>query len=119
MTLNDLCARLLPPELALRCETLGIAAHQLTITAALTTPTAVCPTCGQGAHRIHSDYTRTLADLSWAALPGQLLVRVRRFRCETLACRRQTFTEPLATVAARSARTTTRLTDVQTDTGWR
>ena len=59
-------------------------------------------------------YTRTLVDLSWAALPVQLRVRVRRFRCDTLACQRQTFTEPLATVAGRSARTTTRLTDVQT-----
>jgi transposase len=58
-----------------------------------------------------------VADLSWAALPVQLLVRVRRFRCDTRACRRQTFTEPLATVAVRSARTTTRLTEVQTDTG--
>jgi transposase len=50
-------------------------------------------------------------------MPVQLLVRVRRFRCDALACRRQTFTEPLATVAERSAHTTTRLTGVQTDTG--
>jgi transposase len=117
MTLNDLCARLLPADPVLRGETLGLAADHLTITAALRTSTSVCPTCGQLAHRIHSDYTRTLVDLSWAAMPVQLCVRVRRFRCDTPGCRRQTFTEPLATVAARSARTTTRLTDVQTDTG--
>ena len=117
MTLNDLCARLLPSDPVLRGETLGLAADHLTITAALSTSTAVCPTCGQLAHRIHSDYTRTLVDLSWAALPVELRVRVRRFRCDTPACQRQTFTEPLATVAGRSARTTTRLTDVQTDTG--
>ena len=69
MTLNDLCARLLPADPALHGETLGLDADHLTITAALSTSTAVCPTCGQLAHRIHSDYTRTLADLSWAALP--------------------------------------------------
>ena len=64
MTLNDLCARLLPADPALRGETLGITADHLTITAALTTSTAVCPTCGQLAHRIHSDYTRLSASLS-------------------------------------------------------
>ena len=68
MTLHDLCARLLPPDPLLHGETLGIAADHLTITAALSTPTAVCPTCGQLAHRIHSDYTRTVVDLPWAAL---------------------------------------------------
>lgn len=117
MTLHDLCARLLPPHPALCGEVLGGEAEHLIITAGLSTTTACCPTCGQPATRIHSTYQRTLTDLSWAIVPVALRVRVRRFRCDTRTCRRQTFAEPLGAVAARSARTTARLSDVQTDTG--
>jgi transposase len=117
MTLQDMCIRLLPPHPALSGEVLGLTAEHLIITAALTTATACCPTCGQPATRLHSTYQRTLTDLPWAVVPVELRVRVRRFRCDTRSCRRQTFAEPLDVVAARSARTTARLTSAQTDTG--
>lgn len=117
MTLNDLCARLLPPNPAFCGEVIDLTAAHRIVTAAVTTATACCPTWGQPATRIPSTYQRPLTDLSWAVVPVELRVRVRRFRCDTRTCRRQTFTEPLGVVAARSARTTARLTGVQTDIG--
>jgi hypothetical protein len=48
---------------------------------------------------------------------SQLRVIVRRFRCGTGTCRRQTFAERLPSVAPRYARTTTRLATTQANTG--
>jgi transposase len=41
----------------------------LTLVMSASAPTAVCPTCSNEAHRIHSRYRRTLADLAWADVP--------------------------------------------------
>jgi transposase len=112
---DDLCARLLPPPL--HVETLTIETHHLTLGALVTTPTASCPTCAQPAHRLHSRYRRTLADLPWAALPVRLSLQVRRFFCDTPSCGRQTFTERVPTVARPYAHTTTRASQAQCDTG--
>ena len=112
---DDLCARLLPPPL--HVETLTLEAHHLTLGALVTTPTASCPTCTQPARRLHSRYRRTLVDLPWATLPVRLALQVRRFFCDTPACRRQTFTERVPTVARPYAHTTTRASQAQCDTG--
>jgi transposase len=58
-----------------------------------------------------------LADLPWATAPIELRVIVRRFRCCTGTCRRQTFAERLPSVAPLYARTTTRLATTQANTG--
>jgi transposase len=117
MTLNDLCAQLLPPEEHLQFTTLLMGEHGITLVATMTAPQAACPDCHHLASRIHSDYPRTLADLPWATMPIQLRLTVRRFFCTTCTCGRQTFTERLPTVAPLYARTTPRLSHSQATTG--
>jgi transposase len=74
------------------------------------TPTRVpCPLCGVQTARVHSRYTRTLADLPWGTYAVRVQLRVRKFFCDHLACVREIFTERLPTVAAPWARRTLRL----------
>ena len=117
ITLNDLCAHLLPPHERLTFKTLIIAEPHLILVAAMMSPKSTCPDCCQPTDRIHSSYPRTLADLPWATTPIALRLTVRRFFCRTCTCARQTFSERLPTIAPLYARTTTRLATAQTHTG--
>jgi transposase len=117
MTLEDLCMRLLPPEEHLQFETLILEDHYISLVAKMTAAKAACPDFHELSHRIHSGYSRTLADLPWAAMPVCLVLNVRRFFCDSLLCGRQTFTERLPIVAPHYARTTTRLSHAQATTG--
>jgi transposase len=117
ITLNDLCAQLLPPDERLTFKTLVIDEPHLILVAAMMSPESICPDCRQPTDRIHSSYLRTLADLPWATTPIELRLTVRRFFCHTCTCARQTFTERLPTVAPLYARTTTRLATAQAHTG--
>lgn len=73
--------------------------EQVIIHARTTSDTALCPTCQTPSHRVHSHYTRTLADLPWAGLPVSFQVVVRRFRCPELHCSQRIFAERLGEVA--------------------
>jgi transposase len=84
-------------------------AAQITVSVSATQATAPCPLCTTPAHRIHSSYERTLADLPWAAYRVRLQLRVRKWFCGNRHCRRRIFTERLPTVAAPWARRTLRL----------
>lgn len=90
---------------------------QVTIVTAVRTATAVCPGCRHTSARIHAVYRRRLQDLPWQGRPAVLLVRARRFRCANPGCPRQTFAEPLGPIAARSARRSARLAEVQCQLG--
>ena len=74
-----------------------------------TAPTATCPICAQSSPRIHSRYTRTVADLPWAGRPVRVMLAVRRFFCPTPDCPRKIFAERLGSAIIASARRTTRL----------
>lgn len=74
--------------------------------------TALCPTCRTPSHRVHSHYTRTLADLPWAGLPVSFQVVVRRFRCPEPECSQRIFAERLEEVAQVYARRTSRHQDI-------
>lgn len=67
-----------------------------------------CPDCHQPSRRIHSRYTRMLADLPCQGRAVQLLVHVRRFFCDAPACSRKTFAEALPGIAPKHARRTSR-----------
>jgi len=69
-----------------------------------------CPLCTTPAHRLHSYYERTLADVPWAEYRVRLRLRVRKWFCRHPHCHRRIFTERLPTVAAPWARRTLRLT---------
>ena len=117
ITLDDLCAHLLPPDDRITFQSLIIDEPRLILVAAMISAHSTCPDCRQPTYRIHGHYPRTLADLTWATAPIELRVIVRRFRCCTCTCRRQTFAERLPTVAPLYARTTTRLATTQANTG--
>lgn len=81
----------------------------LTLGIATTKPNASCPACGGESQRIHSRYTRHLADEPAFGRRVRLQMTVRRFLCPDSGCPRRIFVEPLDGFAARHARTTTRL----------
>ena len=77
-----------------------------------------CPDCGHSSRRLHSRYSRVLRDLPWQGCPATIRVAARRFRCLNTACFRKTFAQHLGAVACRSARRTTRLSDLQRHVGF-
>ena len=92
-------------------------AAQIIVSVRATPATAPCPLCTTPAHRIHSSYERTLADLPWAAYHVRLQLHVRKWFCGNRQCRRRIFTERLPTVAAPWARRTLRLAQRLVDLG--
>jgi transposase len=68
-----------------------------------------CPVCAVCTRRVHSRYTRTLADLPWGTARVRWQLRVRKFVCTNAQCSRRIFTERLPGVVAPWARRTRRL----------
>jgi len=83
--------------------------ESLTVVLATTAPSSACPLCDFDSSRVHSRYTRRLADLPCFGRAVQLQVAVRRFFCSELQCPRRIFAERLAGFAAPYARTTSLL----------
>ena len=106
-----LLARFLPDRTILSLEAWPVdeAAAALTLHVTSTQACVPCPLCHVRTSRVHSRYTRTLADLPWGAYVVRVQLRVRKFFCDHPACPRQIFTERLPTVAAPWARRTLRL----------
>jgi transposase len=67
-----------------------------------------CSVCEHVAVKVHSRYTRTLADLSLMDYAVRLRVQARRFFCSNPACVRKTFAEPFTDLAVAHARRTNR-----------
>ena len=89
-------------------EELLLEKQVLTLVLASTQPTRCCPVCSQPSTRVHSRYTRTLADLPCQGRLVRLQIAVRRFRCGEPTCRRATFAEQWPGLAAAYARRTSR-----------
>lgn len=70
---------------------------------------ACCPKCEGSSSRVHSHYSRRLADLPWQGLSVVLHWKTRRFFCTDAECPQKIFTERLPQVAASSSRRTDRL----------
>jgi len=96
-----------------RLNLIGVHATEnvITLTAKTSARTARCPVCGNLSCRIHSRYTRMLADLPWQNIPVTVHLRVRRFFCDEEACDRASFAERLPGLAAHYSRRTERLDD--------
>jgi transposase len=90
---------------------IGVRADEnaITLTARTSSRVALCPVCGKRSARVHSRYTRTLADLPWQGIPVTVRLHVRRFFCDEEACDRAIFAERLSGVAAHYGRRTERL----------
>jgi transposase len=58
-----------------------------------TSVSCACPGCGAISVRVHSRYSRRLADLPISGRRVVLILRARRFRCEAPSCARHIFAE--------------------------
>jgi transposase len=86
--------------------------NMITTFAVTTSAEARCPLCQQASGKVHSHYTRTLADLSCFGQRVWWLVQVRRFFCRNPSCKRKIFTERLPTCAPAYARRTLRQAEI-------
>ena len=92
----------------LHLDALSFDGELLTISGSVRGSEAHCPVCDQTSRRVHSHYTRTLADLPWSGTPVRLRLQVRKFFCDEPACERRIFAERLGGVARVRARGTDR-----------
>jgi transposase len=70
---------------------------------------AECPRCHRPSVRVHSYYTRQVADLPWHGVAVKLELRARRFRCKNSLCTKRVFCERLPRVVAAYGRKTMRM----------
>lgn len=94
------------PDLLL--EEITCEGQTLFLTVRSSKQTVACSVCEHVAVKVHSRYTRSLADLSLMEYAVVLRVQVRRFFCSNPACARTTFAEPFADLAVAHARRTSR-----------
>jgi hypothetical protein len=95
-----------PAELGL--DRLIVTPDGITVVATARRAAVACPACGTVSRRVHSRYTRALADLPWQGVRVRLEAHVRKFFCGAPGCRRRVFTERLPETAAPHARRTVR-----------
>lgn len=99
----------LPTPKLLNLTGVRVTESAITLVAKPSSRVALCPVCGKRSSRVHSRYTRTLADLPWQGIPVSVRLRVRRFFCDEGTCHRAIFAERLPGVAACYGRRTERL----------
>ncbi|MGE5334675.1 MAG: ISL3 family transposase [Nitrososphaerota archaeon] len=83
----------------------------LCIEAAACRRASPCPTCQMPSERVHSYYTRILADLPCVGRRVTLSMRVRKFRCTNACCPQRVFTERFPGYVRPWARKTLRVGD--------
>jgi transposase len=101
------------PE-AIRLEKIIQHSRSLTLVVSTTQPRPECPRCHRPSSRVHSYYTRTVADLPWHGVAVKLELRTRRLRCRNSLCTKRVFCERLPRVVTSYARQTVRLTEALT-----
>jgi hypothetical protein len=99
----------LPLSEGLSIEQVTASTNELLVQVISSSPTACCPLCGEQAWRIHSRYTRQVADLPCVGQPLTLRLTVRKFFCPNPACPRKIFAEQFPGLVASYARITNRL----------
>lgn len=78
---------------------------------------ARCPSCRCQSRRVHSRYTRSIADEPLGGRQVTIVLQVRRFRCGDPRCSRRTFAEQVPDLAAHSARRSVPLQSYLADIG--
>ena len=78
----------LPAPKLLNLISVRAGANAITLAARASSRVASCPVCEKQSLRVHSRYTRTLADLPWQGIPVTLHLHVRRFFCDERTCHR-------------------------------
>ena len=101
----------LPLSDGLSIEGVTASAHELLVQVISSSPQACCPLCGAQAWRIHSRYTRRVADLPCVGQHVTLLLTIRKFFCPNPNCLRKIFAEQFPDLVPSYARLTNRLRD--------
>ena len=111
MEVRDTFSHALPNTTSLQLDTwyLDDTHAQITLRISSTQAEPRCPGCDVPARRIHSHYTRTLADLPWSGYQITWRLRVRKLFCRNRKCPRRIFTERLPGLVVPWARRTLRL----------
>lgn len=107
-------SHLLADPAAIRLEKIIQHPGSLTLVVRTTQPQAECPRCQRPSARVHSYYTRSVADLPWHGVAVKLDLRTRRLRCRNSLCTKRVFCERLPLVVAYYARKTVRLNEALT-----
>jgi transposase len=102
---------LLPDPEAIRPVKIIPSHTSLTLVVKATRTQAECPRCHRPSTRVHSYYTRTVADLPWHGVSVRLELRTRRFRCRNSLCTKRVFCERLPRVVAHYGRKTKRMNE--------
>src|SRR5215210_4117210 len=102
---------LLADPKAIRLEKIISDKSSVTLVVRATRAQAECPRCHRRSARVHSYYTRSVADLPWHGVAVRLRLRTRRFRCRNSLCLTRVFCERLPRVVAHYARQTVRMND--------
>ena len=100
---------ILPDPSQLRLRRLTTSHQGITAVVETYASAVPCPVCGHLAVRVHSRYTRWVADIPWHAVSFRLELHVRRFFCDRPDGSRHIFTERIPGVVAPHARRTHRL----------
>jgi transposase len=104
-------ATLLADPTAISLDYLRPSFNSITLVVRASSRFASCPCRRQPSTRIHSRYTRTVADLHWLGIAVRLQLHTRRFRCSQDTCSQRIFCERLPQVVAAYARQTVRFND--------
>jgi transposase len=100
---------LLADPTSIRLEKIIQHPSSLTLVVRATRAQAECPRCHRPSSRVHSYYTRCVADLPWHGVAVRLELRARRFRCKNSLCTKRVFCERLPRVVAHYGRKTVRM----------
>ncbi len=105
---------LLADPLVLKLEKIVLGSEAISAHLKTRSRIAECPGCHQASTKVHSRYTRCIADLPWEGIIVRLHLQVRKFFCHNEACRRRVFCERLPSVVAPYSRQTKRLNEALT-----
>src|SRR5262245_55108829 len=109
---GELWRELLPTDGGWALTQVSLAADTVVVELSVMALTAVCPSCGQAADRVHSRYVRRLKDQACCGRTLSYRITARRFFCDHSACRRKVFCERLSFLTTRHGRTTHPLTEL-------
>jgi hypothetical protein len=104
-------ATLLADPTAIRLEKIISDISSLTLVVMATRAEVDCPRCHRPSARVHSYYTRSVADLPWHGVAVRLYLRTRRFRCRNSLCTKRVFCERLPRVVDPYGRKTVRMNE--------
>jgi transposase len=84
---------LLPDPTSLHLVHIETERNVITLVVRTTASEAKCSLCEKSSMKVHSRYTRLLADLPWMGHAVHLKLHLRRFFCENPDCQRKIFAE--------------------------